>query len=132
MRFSRNDLKLPELESRVKEDAVEVRKSSEILFSGSVEGIVEFQWRIAPAIIVIVLGLLAIPLSHSAPREGRGGRALLGILAYAVYANALYMSRNWLLKEEMPLFLGLWWVHVLALLIAVIWLRRQGRIVGKG
>ena len=31
---------------------------------------------------VVVLGLLAIPLSHSAPREGRGGRALLGIMAF--------------------------------------------------
>jgi len=132
MRFSRNDLKLPAPEDRVKQDAVEVRKSADILFSGSLEGIVEFQWRIAPAIIVIVLGLLAIPLSHSAPGEGRGGRALLGILAYSVYVNTLYMCRNWLLKGEMPLVLGMWWVHVLALLIAVIWLRRQGRIVGRG
>lgn len=131
MRFSRNDLKLPEPETRVKEDAVEVRKSADILFSGSVEGVVEIQWRIAPAIAVIVLGLLAIPLSHSAPKEGRGGRALLGILAYSVYVNTLYMTRNWLLKGELPLFLGLWWVHVLALLIAIIWLRRQGRMVGK-
>lgn len=132
MRFSRNDLKLPAPEDRVEQDAVEVRKSADILFSGSLEGIVEFQWRIAPAIIVIVLGLLAIPLSHSAPGEGRGGRALLGILAYSVYVNTLYMCRNWLLKGEMPLVLGMWWVHVLALLIAVIWLRRQGRIVGRG
>ena len=131
MPFSRNDLKLPEPETRVKEDAIEVRKSADILRSGSVEGIVEFQWRIAPAIAVIVLGLLAIPLSHSAPREGRGGRALLGILAYSVYVNTLYMTRNWLLKDDLPLFLGLWWVHALALLIAILWLRRQGRMVGQ-
>jgi len=26
----------------------------------------------------------------------------------------------------------LWWVHALALLITLIWLRRQGRMVGKG
>jgi lipopolysaccharide export system permease protein len=132
MRFTKNDLKLPVPEDHVKQDSVEVRKSSDLLFSGSLEGAVEFQWRIAPSIIVIVLGLLAIPLAHSAPQEGRGGRALLGILAYAVYVNTLYMSRNWLLKGEMPLILGMWWVHILALLIAVIWLRRQGRIVGKG
>jgi lipopolysaccharide export system permease protein len=132
MRFSKNDLRLPAPEDRVKQDAIEARKSSEILFSGSLEGLVEIQWRIAPAIIVIVLGLLAIPLSHSAPGEGRGGRALLGILAYSVYVNTLYMSRNWLLKEELPAVLGLWWVHALALLITLIWLRRQGRMVGKG
>lgn len=132
MHFSRNDLKLPEQESRVKADAVETRSSAEIMGSGSVEDIVEFQWRIAPSIVALVLGLLAIPMAHSPPREGRGGRALLGILAYAVYVNTLYMSRNWLLKGDMPIALGLWWIHLLVLVITLIWLRRQGRMVGMG
>lgn len=132
MRFSRNNLKLPEMESQVKQDSVETRRSSRILLSGLLEDSVEIQWRIAPAIAVIVLGLLAIPLSHSAPKEGRGGRALLGILAYAVYVNTLYMCRNWLLKGDMPMALGMWWVHLLVLVVALIWLRRQGRVVGRG
>ena len=62
---------------------------------------------------------------------GSGGRAVLGVLAYIVYANALYMSRNWMAKGEFPLFPGLWWVHLLVLVIAVVWLRRQGRSIGK-
>ena len=86
----------------------------------------------SPAIAAIVLGLLAIPLSHSAPREGRGGRALLGILAYAVYANVLYMSRNWIAKGDFSPLLGLWWVHAVVLIVALLWLRRQGRMVGQG
>jgi lipopolysaccharide export system permease protein len=132
MHFSRNDLKLPEQESRVKSEAIETRKSVDILGFTSVEDIVEFQWRIAPAIAAIVLGLLAIPMAHSAPGEGRGGRVVLGILAYVVYVNTLYMSRNWLLKGDMPISVGLWWIHVLALVITLIWLRRQGRMVGMG
>ena len=132
MHFSRNDLKLPELENRVNQDAVEVKKSSQIMFTGSLEDSVEIQWRVAPAIAAIVLGLLAIPMSHSAPKEGRGGRALLGILAYAVYVNVLYMCRNGLLKGDVPLVLGMWWVHFLVLVIALFWLQRQGRVVGRG
>jgi lipopolysaccharide export system permease protein len=132
MHFTRNDLKLPEQEDRVREEAIETKKSSLILFSGSLEDLVEIQWRIAPAIITIVLGLLAIPLSHSAPREGRGGRALLGIMAYGTYVNTLYMCRNGLLKGDLPPALGMWWVHVLVLLTTLIWLRRQGRVVGRG
>jgi lipopolysaccharide export system permease protein len=132
MRFSRNDLKLPEQENRVQREAVETKKSTQILFSGSFEDSVEMQWRIAPAIAAIVLGLLAIPMSHSAPKEGRGGRALLGILAYAVYVNTLYMCRSWLLKGAMPMALGLWWVHLMVLVLALIWLQRQGRVVGRG
>ena len=92
----------------------------------------EVQWRVSPAIAAIVMGLLAIPLSHSAPREGRGGRALLGILAYTVYANLLYMCRGWITEGTIPAALGMWWVHVLVLVVALLWLRRQGRMVGTG
>jgi lipopolysaccharide export system permease protein len=132
MRFSRNDLKLPEPENRIKPAALEARSTVDILFSDSPEAIAEVQWRVSPAVAAIVLGLLAIPLAHSAPREGRGGRALLGILAYTIYANVLYMCRAWLARGEIAAFPGLWWVHLVVLLVALVWLQRQGRMVGKG
>lgn len=132
MQFSRNDLKLPEPEERAKSDALEARPTAEILFSTEPQEATEIQWRLAPAFAVLVLGVLAIPLSHSAPREGRGGRAVLGILAYIVYANGLYMCRNWMAKGEFPTTIGLWWIHLLVLLIAVVWLRYQGRAAGRG
>ena len=80
---------------------------------------------------MVVLGLLAIPLSHSGPREGRGARAALGILIYAVYANTLHLSRSWVASETLPVFIGMWWVHGVVLLLALIWLHRQGRMVGS-
>lgn len=132
MRFARNDLKLPEPENRIKPAALEARGSFEIFADDSPESIAEMQWRVSPAIAAVVLGLLAIPLAHSAPREGRGGRALLGILAYTIYANVLYMCRNWVAKGEISAFPGLWWVHLLVLIVALLWLQRQGRMVGKG
>ena len=76
--------------------------------------------------------MLAIPLAHSAPREGRGGRVLLGILTYTIYANVLYMCRSWVAKGDLSPWLGMWWVHLLALIVAVVWLRRQGRVAGRG
>jgi len=132
LEFSRNDLKLPEPEERARSDALEARPTSNILFSLDPEEATEIQWRLTPAVAVLVLGLLAIPLSHSAPREGRGGRAVLGILAYIVYANGLYMCRNWMAKGDFPIIPGLWWIHLLVLLVAFLWMRHQGRMVGKG
>jgi lipopolysaccharide export system permease protein len=132
LEFSRNDLKLPEPEERARSDALEARPTSDILFSLDPEEATEIQWRLTPAVAVLVLGLLAIPLSHSAPREGRGGRAVLGILAYIVYANGLYMCRNWMAKGDFPIIPGLWWIHLLVLLVAFLWMRHQGRMVGKG
>lgn len=132
LRFSRNDLRLPEAsESRDSVD-LESRPSSELLLSRSPAEAAEMQWRLSPALAAMVLGLLAIPLSHSAPREGRGGRALLGVLAYTVYANLLYMCRSWIASDALPAFMGMWWVHLLVLLTALVWLRRQGRMVGSG
>jgi len=132
MEFSRNDLRLPELERRGVSDEVETRSTRAVLASDTPEDRTELQWRVAPAIVAFVLGLLAIPLSHSAPREGRGGRALLGIFVYIVYANALYMCRNWMSKGDFPAFPGLWWIHLVMLAVALLWIQRQGRMVGKG
>ncbi len=129
--FSRNDLRLPEPELGIKTVSLEARASSDILFSDQLEEIAEIQWRVSPAIAIIVLGMLAIPLSHSAPREGRGGRVILGILAYTIYANVLYMWRSWIAKGDLPPALGLWWVHLLVFIAALAWLKRQGRMVGK-
>lgn len=126
--FSRNDLRLPQPELRSASDEIEARPSRELLFSGEPEEVAEIQFRIAPAIAVVILGLLAVPLAHTAPREGRGGRIVLGMLAYVVYANVLYLARVWVAKGILPPWLGLWWIHILVLIIAVIWLRRQGRM----
>lgn len=130
VRFSRNDLRLPEPERKHKAPAVESRPSVELLFETTPREAAEFQWRISPALAVVVLGLLAIPLAHAAPREGRGGRVLMGVFAYAAYANLLYMSRSWIADGALPHFPGMWWVHALVLILAVFWLRRQGRKVG--
>ena len=99
MTFSRNDLRLPQQESRRKHKFdLPATPSRALLQSDQPVQQAELQWRISPAIAAVVLGLLAIPLSHSAPREGRGGRVLLGILAYVVYANLLYTSREWIAR----------------------------------
>jgi lipopolysaccharide export system permease protein len=129
--FSRNDLKMPEPETHSQTVTLETRPSQEIIMATDSESVAEIQWRVSPAIAAIVMGLLAIPLSHSAPREGRGGRAVMGILAYTVYANLLYLSRGWIAEGVIPTVFGMWWVHVLVLVIALVWLQRQGRVVGR-
>ena len=132
MRFSRNDLRLPDLRERVRSEPLEAKGSAALLFSREPAEAAEMQWRLSPALATIVLGLLAIPLAHSAPREGRGGRAVLGLFLYASYANVLTMCRSWLAGGVIPPLVGMWWVHLLLLIVALVWLRRQGRMVGRG
>lgn len=130
LQFERNDLQLPEPPRRSRAGGLESASLAELMAAGTAEARAEFQWRLSPAIAVIVMGLLAIPLSHSAPREGRGARAALGILVYAVYANALNLGRSWVANESLPSLIGMWWIHGVVLLLALLWLQRQGRMVG--
>jgi lipopolysaccharide export system permease protein len=128
LNFARNDLRLPEPEFRKRKKAkINSKSSLDLLGDGNPESTAELQWRLSPAITVIVLCLLAIPLSHSEPREGRGVRTVLGILIYLLYGNLLYLCRSWVTAGVLPTFIGLWWVHAVFLIIAFIWIRRQGR-----
>ena len=54
----------------------------------------ELEWRLSVPISVLVLALLAVPLSRSAPREGRYAKVGIGLLAYIVYANVLSMGAS--------------------------------------
>ena len=131
--FARNDLRLPEPEFRTRIKAeIYSKPSTELLTDHSLADIAELQWRLSPAISVIVLGLLAIPLAHSGPREGRGGRIILGILVYLLYGNLLYLSRSWLTDGLLPTYIGMWWVHIVFLIISFVWIRQQGRFPVKG
>ena len=126
--FSRNDLRLPEPESRGnKRTKINSKSSLDLVAEGDAGSIAELQWRISPAITVIVLGLLAVPLAHSQPREGRGVRVVLGILVYLLYGNMLYLCRSWITDGFLPVYIGMWWVHLIFLLISFVWVWRQGR-----
>jgi lipopolysaccharide export system permease protein len=132
LNFARNDLRLPEPEIRKrKKSKINMKSSAELLEEGGMESIAELQWRISPAITVIVLGLLAIPLAHSSPREGRGVRVVMGILIYLLYGNLLYLCRSWVTEGVLPTYIGMWWVHVVFLVISFLWVGRQGRFPVK-
>ncbi|MBL6752191.1 MAG: LPS export ABC transporter permease LptF [Nevskia sp.] len=89
----------------------------------------ELQARLAAPLSVLILALLAVPLSHLRPREGRYGKLVIGILAYLAYINLISFGQTWIAKGRIPPAIGLWWVHGLVLLVAV-WLiaRRQAMV----
>jgi lipopolysaccharide export system permease protein len=78
----------------------------------------ELQWRLTGPLAVLVLLALSVPLSKSAPREGRYGKLLLAILAYVIYSNLLGASQVWVQRGTLPPWIGLWWVHIAALGLA--------------
>lgn len=81
----------------------------------------ELQWRFSMVISVALLAMLAIPLSQVRPRQGRYGKILPAILFCFLYLNLLFAARSLFENGSLPSFLGLWWVHVLMLIIILLY-----------
>lgn len=91
----------------------------------------ELQWRIAMPLSVLAFALLAIPLSHVNPRQGKFAQLLPAILIYIVYANLLFIGRSWLEKGVTSKRLGLWWIDLLVFLLALFLLFLQSAFFRK-
>ncbi len=101
--------------------------TGELLGSADPRDQAELQSRLAAPLSVLILALLAVPLSHLRPRQGRYGKLVLGILAVLVYLNLISFGATWIGKGKVPPQLGLWWVHGLMLSVALVLIaRRQG------
>lgn len=85
----------------------------------------ELQWRFALPLSVIILALLAFPLSEVNPRSGKFARIIPAILIYIVYANLMLMARSWIVKGTITPQIGIWWVHAVFLVLALIMLFAQ-------
>jgi lipopolysaccharide export system permease protein len=83
----------------------------------------ELHWRLSWVLITMVLGVLAVPLAHLRPRQGRHARVVWAVLLFAVYAGLLSAGRTMLERGEVPRYLGLWWAHVVAILLGLALLR---------
>lgn len=109
-------------------EVVATRTTPALLASTAPEDRAELQWRISSPLSLLILALLAIPLSRSSPREGRYARVGAGLLVYMVYANTLSIARLWVERSRVPEWLGMWWVHALLGTLAVAMLLRDSGV----
>lgn len=96
----------------------------------------ELQWRLSVPVATLVLAMIALPLSRTTPRSGKYANLALAVLLYLVYSNLLSVGKTWIVKEQVPVWIGTWWVHLLALILLFVLLgcgrrwpgrRRSGR-----
>lgn len=85
----------------------------------------ELQYRFLLPLSVFVFSIAGVILSRSLPREGTQGRMVLSILFYTLFLNLQALSDTWMRKGMTPMWLGRWWVLVVALLL--IWMLYQLR-----
>ncbi|OGT30462.1 MAG: LPS export ABC transporter permease LptF [Gammaproteobacteria bacterium RIFCSPHIGHO2_12_FULL_35_23] len=87
----------------------------------------EVQWRVSIPLSVMILAMIALPLSQLKPRQGRFARMLPAVVIYIVYANLIFLAREWISNGELPPWLGMWWIHGLFFFIGLLLMRWQFR-----
>lgn len=123
--FDRLQVRVPPPEFAELSNKRKLAPSHELRASDALADRAEWAFRIAVPVSVLVLGLLAVPLSHVRPRSGRYSRLIIGVVLYLVYSQMITLGQVWIAQDKMPASLGIWWVHGLFGGLALFWVVRQ-------
>lgn len=95
---------------------------------GSPQSLGDVVTRIGLMLMLLVLSLLAIPLSFVDPRAGRSAGMIMALLIYFAYYNLMTIARAWVMQQKIPFMLGLLAPHLimLAILGVLIYFRTRG------
>jgi lipopolysaccharide export system permease protein len=85
----------------------------------------ELSWRVGLALAAVNLALLALVLSATNPRAGRGYSLVFALLAFLVYYNMLNIGFSWISSGRVGFgqFMALLHGGVLALACLLLWIR---------
>ncbi len=119
--FGELAIRIPQREISIDLDLEEQARSTSDLFAElNNSTIAELQWRFSLIIIIPILCLLAVTLSKVNPRQGRFARLAPAVLLYLIYFALLLASRDWVADGSLPAVIGLWWVHILFLVLGIL------------
>ena len=79
----------------------------------------ELQWRISSVIACFLLALLAVLLNQFSLGQKPYVLIFISVLAYFLYSNLLGISKTLLKRDDISPYLGLWWVHIILILIMI-------------
>ena len=94
-------------------------RTAELLASSDSAHVAELQWRLSMVLLIPVITLIAVPLSRVNPRQGQYSKLVSAALLYASYFILLQFAKEQVAIGELPVRLGIWWVH--ALFIGIGW-----------
>ena len=123
--FDEYGTRLEPPEELSEDGAIDAMSTAELLESTEIEHRVALQWRLSIPIMMLVVTLLAVPLSRIDPRAGRFARILPAVLLYFIYLVSLNALRGAIESGKLPIELTLLPVHLLFLLLALVLLNAQ-------
>lgn len=85
----------------------------------------ELMWRVGLPLMALGLVLIAIPLAYVNPRLGSYTAMFYAVMIYLIYSNLLNLTQNFVAQGKINVFVGVWPIHLLALLIATALIRNR-------
>lgn len=80
----------------------------------------ELQWRLSYVLAALLLPLLGVAMNRFAFSEHSYTPVFVAVFIYFIYSNLLGISKTLVKREDLPSFIGLWWVHGILLLAIVL------------
>lgn len=121
MRYAANEVRLPAGEVRYDPTDPDVMPTTELVGDPRRAAAGQLHYRIAPPLLALAFGLLAVPLARTTPRQARWGGMVIGVLGYLVGMSLVQMGERWIASGRIAPEFGLWWL-VLPLLALAVWM----------
>ncbi len=96
-----------------KEYKIKAAATKTLIHSEKLEEIAELQWRLTAPLSIILLALLAIPLSRSSPRQAKYINIPVALVIFAVYYNFCVLTKKWVAQGVIEVIPGIWWGQLL-------------------
>ena len=127
VQFERYWMRLDPVAVSGKETGVRQAPFTELIDEGSPQARAELLWRLGVPFSVLVLAVMAIPLSFVNTRARRSYGLLIALLLYFVYNNLLSLSQAWVAQGKLNPWVGMLSSHLLMVLVVVVlfYLRSQ-------
>lgn len=85
----------------------------------------ELQWRLSIPLMVFTLTFVAVPLSRVNSRSGKFAKLLPAVIIYILYANFMFVARNATASGKIPLWIGMWWIHLFVVILGLLLIWRN-------
>ncbi len=111
----------------------ELQSTLQLLGSNDRQDRAELQQRISTPLMALILAVMAVPLARLRPRQGRYAKVGYFILVYLFYSGLLVIARDMMAGGKVPDWLGMWWVHAIAvMLVMLLWWQADGMRSWRG
>ncbi|WP_151702848.1 LPS export ABC transporter permease LptF [Nitrincola alkalilacustris] len=115
--FSEYGVQLPEPELTAEIRDLDAQPTGLLLRSDDQRERATLHWRLSLPVLALVVAMMAVPLSHTNPRQGRFAKLIPSILVYLLYLGILTTVRSSMEKGQLPVA-ALWLTHLLFIILA--------------